>query len=270
MNRVETIADHWTSPWKNRIRLFADLVFPRSCVLCLSPIMEPNHESICVDCELRIKPIDSGCLKCGAPIRMELLSSSKLPKSCRHCEKRKWSFRRAHCYVPYRGTASKAVKKMKQAANETLAIELGNCFGRWLASRESFDLKKFECLIPIPQHWIRRVSQRYNQAEVLAECISRELRLPIERKLLHRTRWTEKQGVKSLQNRLKDVRDSFACNPASSIVGSTILLVDDVVTSGATAHDASRALKKAGAKCVEVAAFARAVGPSGYSIKADA
>lgn len=101
---------------------------------------------------------------------------------------------------------------------------------------------------------------RYNQADILAERIAEEIGLPVNRHSLYRTRWTEKQGTKSIVDRLKDVRDSFACKPSKSIVDSRILLVDDVVTSGATANDAARALRLAGAKRVEVVAFARGVG----------
>jgi predicted amidophosphoribosyltransferase len=70
----------------------------------------------------------------------------------------------------------------------------------------------------------------------------------------------EKQGIKNLQDRLNDMQDSFAAYERSWIKGATILLVDDVVTSGATAQDAARALKKGGAANVEIAAFARALG----------
>jgi len=181
-------------------------------------------------------------------------------KKCFYCERRKWSFRRAYCYTSYAGTAARAARKIKQQSSEPLAIELGKRIGQWLHQHASFDSKSYDLLVPIPQHWFRRITLRYNQAEVLAENISRELNIPIRRHRLYRTRWTEKQGTKTIVERRTSVTDSFACKRTAELQGAKILLVDDIVTSGATAHEAAIALRKAGASRVDVAAFARGVG----------
>jgi ComF family protein len=156
--------------------------------------------------------------------------------------------------------AAKATKKIKYAGQEPLANALGAILGQWLNNSEILEDAAFDWIIPIPQHWIRRITTRYNQAEVLAERVSKALDVPLNRKLLIRTRLTEKQGTKSIQQRLSTVHHSFGCQPKKSLDGCRVLLVDDVVTSGATVDDAARALRKAGAECVEVAAFARGVG----------
>jgi len=83
-----------------------------------------------------------------------------------------------------------------------------------------------------------------------------------------RTRWTDKQGTKSITERLQSVNGSFGCRNKKKVSGSSILLVDDIVTSGATANDAARALRNAGALRVEVVAFARGVGAFGKGTKA--
>ena len=260
-NLLTTLRDRTTwSRWKRGIRLFADLAFPRVCVVCQSPIIDPEHESICGGCFDKIEPTPLGCRKCGAPIKSFLRADDEPPKSCRHCEKRKWSFRRAHCYTIYHGPAKQVIRKMKQSNNESLTWEVGRRVGNWLAESPNFDASKINRVVCVPQHWFRRLSTRYNQAEILGACVAKSLRLPFEPHALYRTRWVEKQGIKNLQDRLNDMQDSFAAYERSWIQGATILLVDDVVTSGTTAQDAARALKKAGAANVEVAAFARAIG----------
>ena len=241
-----------------------DLVFPRACSLCRIPIIDPNCEAICTACISKITTPERRCMRCSAPlgagVRDVTGDRPSNKTSCYYCKRRKWSFRRAHCYTAYHGTAALATKKIKQSSHEPLAIEIGTRIGNWLKQLDTFDSKDFACVIPVPQHWLRRMMVRYNQADVLAERIAREIGLPVNRHSLYRTRWTEKQGTKSIVDRLKDVRDSFACKPSKSIVGSRILLVDDVVTSGATANDAARALRLSGAARVEVVAFARGVG----------
>lgn len=141
-----------------------------------------------------------------------------------------------------------------------MAIELGKRVGLWLRQHKTFDANQYDFVIPVPQHWIRRITIRYNQAEVLAENISVELKIPLRRHWLFRTRWTEKQGTKTILERRTGVTNSFGCDARDSMDGANVLLVDDIVTSGATAHDASRALRKAGANRIDVAAFARGVG----------
>ena len=247
-------------------RPIMDLVFPRICVLCRTPIVEADCESICADCIGQITATEQRCLRCSAPQGSRILYGNADRKSCYYCERRKWSFRRALCYTAYSGTAARVAKKIKQPAHEALAILFGNRIGDWLKQLETVNTELIDIVVPVPQHWFRRITIRYNQADVLAENIAKRLGLALNRHCLFRTRWTEKQGTKSIADRLNGVRNSFACRPSTKIAGKRILLVDDVVTSGATAHDAARALRAAGARRVEVAAFARGVGAFDKSV----
>ncbi len=248
---------------KRWYRQFVDLVYPRICVLCSKPIVDCEQESICSRCEAEITPTESGCGRCSAPLPASHGPLVESTAKCFYCERRKWSFRHAYCYTAYAGTAAQAARKIKQPSCESLAIELGTRVGQWLQLYEAFDAKLYDFVVPIPQHWFRRVTVRYNQAEVLAENVARELAIPIRRHWLYRTRWTDKQGTKTIVERRTSVTDSFGCKQKKEIKGAKFLLVDDIVTSGATVHEASRALRKAGAARIDVAAFARGVGAFG-------
>ena len=244
-------------------RPFVDLVYPRICVLCSKPIVDWDQESVCSNCQTQITPTESGCRRCSAPLPVAQGTLVEATTKCFYCERRKWSFRHAYCYTAYAGTAARAARKIKQQSCESLAIELGSRLGQWLLQHEAFDSKLYDFVVPVPQHWFKRLTVRYNQAEVLAEKVANELAIPIRRHWLYRTRWTDKQGTKTIVERRTSVNDSFGCKQKKEIKGAKFLLVDDIVTSGATAHEASRALRQAGADRIDVAAFARGVGAFG-------
>ena len=261
-DQLENFSNRSLSPTlsKRWYRPFVDLVYPRICVLCTKPIVDGEQESLCSKCEAQITPTEMGCRRCSAPLPAANGAVIDIPKSCFYCERRKWSFRRAYCYTAYSGIAARAARKIKQPNCESLAIELGQRIGQWLKEFEEFDPTLYDYVIPISQHWFRRVTVRYNQAEVLAENIANVLSIPLNRRWLYRTRYTDKQGTKTIVERRTGVTNSFGCKLAPEIKTAKILLVDDIVTSGATAHEAASALRKAGARRIDVVAFARGVG----------
>jgi len=245
---------------KRWYRPFVDLVYPRICVLCAKPIVDLDRESLCSSCQSQIIATSVGCLRCSAPILIIAGATTEATKKCFYCERRKWAFRQAYCYTAYSGAATRAARKIKHPSCESLAIELGRRVGLWLATLEHFDAERYDFVIPIPQHWLRRVTVRYNQAEVLAENIARELKIPVRRNWLYRTRLTDKQGTKTIVERRTGVTNSFGCKLVGELKSAKILVVDDIVTSGATAHEAAAALRKAGSAQIDIAAFARGVG----------
>jgi ComF family protein len=237
--------------WVRTVRPLADAFFPRLCQVCDHVVLDPVFESICESCWKDLKPPANRCQRCCAPTERGV---EKEPPECRLCKK-EWKFRKAFCLCTYHGVASKAARKMKSSQQEPLARAIGNKLGTWL--NETVDLSEYACLVPIPQHWVRRALMRYNQAEVLAYALNQVCGLPVRLDLLYRIKWTEKQGTKTIEERLLAVRDSFACRPIPDLKGKQILLVDDIVTSGSTASEAARAMRTAGARRVDVVAFAR-------------
>jgi predicted amidophosphoribosyltransferase len=247
-----------SSQW---LRPIVDLIYPRACSLCSKPIVDARCESLCPKCQAQIVPTPFACSRCSAPLPPSIAHA----ESCYYCKGRKWSFKRAFCYTAYAGPAAKAARRIKQPNYEPLAIELGQRIGRWLLELDSFNAAQYNVVLPIPQHWFRRLTARYNQAEVLAEQIAILLNLPLRRNDLFRTRWTEKQGTKTIVERRNSINDSFECKRHTKLQAANVLLVDDIVTSGATAHEAASALRRAGAKSVAVIAFARGVGSNRQS-----
>jgi ComF family protein len=118
-----------------------------------------------------------------------------------------------------------------------------------------------DLLIPVPLHWARLFHRRYNQAALLANSLSQASELPVEPTLLVRRRRTSSQGGLSGGARRRNVRGAFALRPggASRLQGRHVVLIDDVLTTGATAEECAKALLAAGAKAVDVLTLARVV-----------
>jgi ComF family protein len=150
------------------------------------------------------------------------------------------------------------VLKIKHAQYEPLAASLG----RLLAARiRQFSFPEApELVVPVPMFWLSRWFRGANAAETVAVSLARALALPVASDLLVCRRYLRKQGTLRPDERRRNVRRAFRTSLRFDIRGARLLLVDDVMTTGATAHDASRALRQAGASAIYVAAVARGTG----------
>jgi predicted amidophosphoribosyltransferase len=151
---------------------------------------------------------------------------------------------------------------MKESHCESLTCSVGDLLCEWLRDQEAFSAVSYDCIVPIPQHWLRRLTQRYNQALTLGERLAVGLETPCSDAILKRRRWTQKQGTKTIIERRENLLDAFEVSRSDSVQFRSFLLIDDVMTSGATLHEAAGALKKAGARRVDAVVFARGVNAS--------
>jgi ComF family protein len=143
------------------------------------------------------------------------------------------------------------ILKLKHNQHEGLAEVVGDL---WTQSRgDAVRGLGITAVVPVPLHWRRRWSRGYNQAGVLAAAWANALGRPLEGRWLRRRRPTEFQTSLTKTARHDNVRGAFSVRADSAIRGASLLLIDDVLTTGATASEAARALKQAGAKQVVVA-----------------
>jgi ComF family protein len=143
---------------------------------------------------------------------------------------------------------------LKHASGEGLAEVLGELWASHLDKR--LPELKADVIVPVPLHWWRRWTRGYNQSEVLARAIANRAHLPCRPRWLSRVRNTPQQVNQTASSRPENVRNAFFAAARVELRGKTILLVDDVLTSGSTANDAARALRRAGATRVVVAVLA--------------
>jgi predicted amidophosphoribosyltransferase len=250
-------------------RGLADLLFPPSCACCAAELDESTSANrdvrLCESCldemEIFSEPM---CGRCGAPVPDILADEgqvpiqSRVPAGCYRCGGRKLWFDETVALGHYDGRLRDAVLHMKRAEGDALSLTMGQLF--WDQRGERLAKIGADVVVPIPLHWRRRMVHRTNSAAVLAEVMAGKLRVSFADRLLKRNRYTVRQTDVSPSERWNNVRRAFAVRAGYHLNAAHVLLVDDVLTTGATCSDAARALRQAGAARVTVAVIARAMG----------
>jgi ComF family protein len=232
-----------------------DVVLPRLCFSCAAPLADKGL--LCADCWLRVAFISApACALCGLPFDYD-----QGPEAlCGACIRRRPAYDRARAVFGYDQASKHLVLRFKHADR----VEAASTFGRWLAGAGT-DFKGDDVVIaPVPLHWRRLLERRYNQAAMLAEALHRVWGCGrLQPDLLERRIWRGSQGGLSATQRRRNVRNAFAVTARRRrlVEGRRVVLVDDVMASGATADAAARTLKRAGAGAVDVAVLARVLKP---------
>ena len=160
-------------------------------------------------------------------------------------------FDKVYSFGSYEGNLRELIHLFKFSGITTLAKPFGNFLRQALPREAGFDV-----IVPMPLHWTKRYSRGYNQSQLLSKEISKVWKIPV-RNVVRRVRRTEAQaGLSSAQRRL-NVRAAFRARAKHNVTGLSILLVDDVLTTGATASACARELKRAGAAHVALLTLAR-------------
>jgi predicted amidophosphoribosyltransferase len=175
---------------------------------------------------------------------------------CIHCRNDRFHFDRVIRLGVYRDQLRRAVLQAKASGGEALAWTLADL----LYSARSADWTGLNCdaVVSVPHFWTQRLIHRHAASETLAERLAQRLRLPLQRGLLRKVRWTPAQAGSPPSVRRQQQRRAFAAGKSAR--GLKILLVDDVLTTGATADEASKALQAQGATSITVAVIARGLG----------
>jgi ComF family protein len=229
------------------------LFFPWSCALCE---MEGVTGPLCKACRAELMERSAAASKSVCPrCALKVGPFADLRGGCASCRDRSLGFDAAFAMGPYDGNLRELCLRLKHERNAWLAP----CLSELLVDvrHDAFsDLSADALIVPVPLHWWRYWQRGYNQAEALAEGIAKQLKLPI-RRLLKRVVGTRRLADLSRTARGEVVRNAFRARAHSRMTGRTVLLVDDVLTTGATCSAAARALKQAGAARVVVAVVAR-------------
>jgi ComF family protein len=155
----------------------------------------------------------------------------------------------------YAGRLREWLLRMKTREGDALSLAVGQLV--WQQCGERLVTEKADVIVPVPMHWRRRVAHGTNSAAVLAEVFSARLDVPLATGLLRRGRHTEPQSGLSATQKWLNVRGAFSTRAGYYLEGAKVILVDDILTTGATCSAAARALKRGGAERVTVAVVAR-------------
>ena len=229
-----------------------DAILPPRCLKCGEIVADLG--SLCGRCWPELKFLGPPCCACcGLPFEFEMGEGSL----CGACIADRPLYDRARAALTYDDASRDLILRFKHADR----IDGAATFAGWMARAGAELVAGADVVAPVPLHRWRLVRRRYNQAAILANAIGHLRRKRVVPDLLVRRRATPSQGHLGRSQRHRNVAGAFALHPSRAQVakGARILLVDDVLTTGATAEACARTLRNAGAKAVDLLVLARVV-----------
>lgn len=220
-----------------------DMLFPGRCPVC-DEIVMPKGKLICRECRPKLRYVSEPyCKKCGKPLALAE------QEYCGDCSRRRHVYDAGLALFCYQGEARKSVErfkfKNKREYAEFYAEEMVKRLGRQIAGWEA------EVLVPVPVHRSRLRERGYNQAAVLAAKLSKRTGIPMDGHLLIKKKRTLPQKTLEEKERIKNVRDAFQTGK-NVVQYKKIIIVDDIYTTGSTADECAKVLKRCGAEKVYV------------------
>ena len=253
------------------------------CASCKC-LLQPNYAATCRSCGAGLSaiPISNVQKKILANSASEEMQASdnfnssqdlqskdnlKLVSSCIHCRRMKIQFQQCYSLGNYEKNIRDAVLRIKSGSSDPLAAVLANLIAEKISAVGTNKTlqeveKPFDAVIPIPIFWRRRLTRNTIVSELIAQRIAQRLKVPCFRQVLRYSRLTKKQGTLSHTERTKNVAGAIESAYPKKIGSKKILIVDDVMTSGATLNEATKVCSQAGAREVHVAIVARGIGLS--------
>src|SRR5689334_18529038 len=232
-------------------RLALDIVLPTLCVACREPV---HGDGVCAACWAKLSFIAPPfCARLGIPFVYDpgpgILSMEAIADPP--------AYQRARAAVRFDEIARALVHSLKYGDR----LDLAPMMGRWLCQAGSELLADADGLIPVPLHWRRLWARRFNQSALLAKAVAQESGLKVADTALKRVKATAQQVGLSQAERSQNVQGAFRVPTERrvEVVGRRLILIDDVLTSGATSDACARALLRAGAQSVDLLVFARVV-----------
>jgi len=229
-----------------------DLAYPPHCASCGRSLREAGgNEFLCPACISDLPFVsDPRCPKCGH----QLAEYTKDSPRCRSCEGKSLFFVSATAPFRYEGSVREMILQLKLGKQTFLALPMSHYLTEHVGRCGT--MAGIDAVQPVPLHWRRALKRSFNQSQLIAEQAAQHFHLPLVN-ALKRTVATPSQTAVGRLQRMENMRGVFALRKKAGIDGKTLLLIDDVLTTGATCAECSRVLMKGGAKAVYVATVAR-------------
>ncbi|HYK88619.1 MAG TPA: ComF family protein [Acidobacteriota bacterium] len=254
---IPTTRDLPASVARRIVDALLNLVFPESCFVCDAPVSRHQDCGVCDMCwgkALRLRIQEPWCASCGLPFQNLGTGETHL---CSDCILRPPPFSGARSFGYYAAELSRMVLYLKFRRRQNLVGLLAPLLTSTFF--DSWQRSEFDVIVPVPLHPRRRRERGYNQAALLGRALARHVALPICENALLRVRYTVPQVGLTDPERLRNVHGAFRCRKQATVANQRVLLVDDVMTTGATLASAAEALLRGGALRVSAITVARAV-----------
>jgi ComF family protein len=253
---TSSVADRlsrWVARWRT---CGLNLLFPPRCAYCDAELSVVEDDLLlCDPCRGALAPENwAYCLRCGAAVSTD----QPAPDSCEMCQGVRLKFDRVVSLGTYHSELREAVLRMKRPRGELLSAAMGRLY--WVRRGADVSALSPDVVVPVPMFWRRRLARGTNSPDILAECLARRLHAPLAPRMMARSRNTAPQSSVKPRERRRNVRGAFRLRAGYALDGFRVVLVDDVLTTGATASEIAGRLKQAGASLVAVAVLARGIG----------
>ncbi len=228
-----------------------NLIYPLNCVICKKSLNFDDSSYLCPNCHHKIiKNKPPFCIKCGCSLGKKRTASDYI---CLGCQNKQFYFERVWTVNRYMGIIRQLIHLFKYHRQQYLTRILGKLMVDFI--KVNLNYQTVDVLVPVPLH-IHKLRQReFNQSNLLAKEINQQISIPIDNSLIRIKRTSSQTGL-SEQERFRNIAGAFKIKKGKEIAQKSVLLVDDVLTSGATANECARVLKQGGAKRVEILALA--------------
>ena len=230
------------------------LFYPEACQLCATARATPAEGFVCADCRDQVRFVEPPfCDRCGLPYPGAITTTFE----CSNCRDAEFHFRSARSAVVARDQILDVIHRYKYSRALWFELFLAELLVRQAApelAKESWDL-----IVPVPLHPTKEREREFNQAHRLAHRLSAATRIPVNNRLVKRVLPTRTQTRLNRAERIANVRHAFAMRPGQRLDGQRLVLVDDVLTTGATTSACAGVLMRAGASEVCVWTVARGV-----------
>ena len=228
-----------------------DFIFPRNCLCCRRHAPDPKFPPVCDSC---LKTVEFNgppfCLRCSR--RLQNLSAEGI---CDTCQRHEMAFDCAWAAVAFNNTTRHLIHAFKYQHKTALRKIFAHLILDFL-NQYKITLEHYDCLMPIPLHPARLRERGFNQAQLLAQQLQKEIKIPLQTHGLVRAHPTLTQTQLSSKERFTNLKGAFRIKHPEDIKGKNILLIDDLLTTGATASEAASVLKQHGAGRVGVVTVA--------------
>lgn len=220
---------------------FADFIFPPFCPICGNELKK-NERLICEDCYSQIKTIESYfCRKCGAPLKKDR-------KTCDYCKGKMFYFSKVRALGIFSSPLSEMIHLLKYDRKTLIAERLGFLLGNLFISYS--ELSDTDVIIPVPLHRTRMRERGYNQSLLLAKKVSLISGKELCDKVVARTKATKSQTAMAHEKRRENLKNAFSVVEPQKIKNRSVVVVDDVMTSGTTLDEIAKSLLESGADSV--------------------
>lgn len=231
----------------------ADLIYPKTCLVCKNKLKDTSVDNlVCLDCWGKIKKNQPPfCHRCGRSLEKKSLAKN----ICVSCIRKSLSFDRAFSPCVYEGTIKELIHQFKYNNKDYLGAMIGRLMVDFIREYD-LPIDLLDLIIPVPLHGCRQREREFNQAQILSNYLAKVFNKKVLNNTLIRHRNTRTQTELEPRQRFLNVKGSFAIKDSQTLKGKNILLVDDVLTTGATSSEAASVLKAAGANIVFVITMA--------------